>query len=29
LHLRSSGTEHAESLVKEIMGPEYHLRDAD
>jgi glycosyltransferase involved in cell wall biosynthesis len=28
-HLRSSGTEHAESLVKEIMGSEYHLRDAD
>ncbi len=29
LHLRSSGTEHAESLVREIIGPEYHLRDAD
>lgn len=28
-HLRSSGTEHAEALVKEILGPEYHLRDAD
>jgi glycosyltransferase involved in cell wall biosynthesis len=28
-HLRSSGTEHAESLIKEIMGSEYHLRDAD
>ncbi len=28
-HLRSSGTEHAESLVKEILGSEYHLRDAD
>jgi glycosyltransferase involved in cell wall biosynthesis len=28
-HLRSSGTEHAESLVKEIIGSEYHLRDAD
>jgi len=29
LHLRSSGAEHAESLVREIIGPEYHLRDAD
>ena len=28
-HLRSSGTEHADALVKEIMGSEYHLRDAD
>ena len=28
-HLRATGTEHAESLVKEILGPEYHLRDAD
>jgi glycosyltransferase involved in cell wall biosynthesis len=28
-HLRASGTEHAESLVREIAGPEYHLRDAD
>jgi glycosyltransferase involved in cell wall biosynthesis len=28
-HLRSSGAEHAESLVREIAGPEYHLRDAD
>jgi len=29
LHLRSSGAEHAESLVNEILGSEYHLRDAD
>ena len=29
LHLRASGAEHAESLVREIVGPEYHLRDAD
>ena len=29
LHLRSSGAEHAESIVKEILGSEYHLRDAD
>jgi glycosyltransferase involved in cell wall biosynthesis len=29
LHLRADGTEHAESLVREIVGPEYHLRDAD
>ena len=29
LHLHSSGTEHAEALVKEILGPEYHLPDAD
>lgn len=29
LHLRSTGTEHAASLVKEILGSEYHLRDAD
>lgn len=29
VHLRANGTEHAESLVKEILGPEYHLRDAD
>jgi glycosyltransferase involved in cell wall biosynthesis len=28
-HLRSSGAEYAESLVKEILGSEYHLRDAD
>jgi hypothetical protein len=28
-HLRANGTEHAESLVKEVLGPEYHLRDAD
>lgn len=28
-HLRASGTEHAEALIKEIMGSEYHLRDAD
>jgi glycosyltransferase involved in cell wall biosynthesis len=28
-HLRSTGFEHAESLVKEILGSEYHLRDAD
>jgi len=29
LHLRSNGTEYAESLVKEITGSEYHLRDGD
>jgi hypothetical protein len=29
LHLRASGAEHAESLVREIVGPEYHLLDAD
>ena len=29
LHLRASGTEHAESIVREIVGPEYHLLDAD
>ena len=29
LHLRASGTEHAESMVREIVGPEYHLLDAD
>jgi glycosyltransferase involved in cell wall biosynthesis len=29
LHLRTSGTEHAESLVREIAGTEYDLRDAD
>ena len=29
LHLRASGTEHAESIVSEIVGPEYHLLDAD
>ena len=29
LHLRATGLEHAESLVREIVGPEYHLRDAD
>jgi glycosyltransferase involved in cell wall biosynthesis len=28
-HLVSTGTERAESLVKEILGSEYHLRDAD
>ena len=28
-HLRASGAERAESLVKEILGSEYHLRDAD
>jgi glycosyltransferase involved in cell wall biosynthesis len=28
-HLVSTGAEHAESLVKEIRGSEYHLRDAD
>jgi hypothetical protein len=28
-HLRANGTEHAESLVREIAGPEYHLRDVD
>jgi glycosyltransferase involved in cell wall biosynthesis len=29
LHLQSSGVEHAESIVKKILGSEYHLRDAD
>jgi len=29
IHLRADGREHAESLVREIVGPEYHLRDAD
>ena len=29
LHLRSTGAEHAEALVREILGSEYHLRDAD
>jgi hypothetical protein len=28
-HLRSSGAEYAEALVSEILGSEYHLRDAD
>lgn len=28
-HLRSTGAEYAEALVKEISGSEYHLRDAD
>jgi hypothetical protein len=28
-HLRTDGTEHAGSLVKEITGSEYYLRDAD
>jgi glycosyltransferase involved in cell wall biosynthesis len=28
-HLRSTGAEHAESLVREILGSEYHFRDAD
>ena len=28
-HLRATGIEHAESLVREILGPEYHFRDAD
>jgi glycosyltransferase involved in cell wall biosynthesis len=28
-HFRATGTEHAESLVKDILGTEYHLRDAD
>ena len=28
-HLRATGVEHAESLVREIVGPEYHFRDAD
>jgi hypothetical protein len=28
-HLRSTGTEHVETLVKEITGSEYHLRDVD
>jgi hypothetical protein len=29
VHLRSSGAEHAESIVRKILGSEYHLRDAD
>lgn len=29
LHLRDDGAEHGESLVREIIGTEYHLRDAD
>jgi hypothetical protein len=29
LHLRSSGSEHAEALIREVLGSEYHLRDAD
>jgi glycosyltransferase involved in cell wall biosynthesis len=29
LHLRATGAEHADSLVSEFLGPEYHLRDAD
>jgi glycosyltransferase involved in cell wall biosynthesis len=29
LHLRASGSERAESLVREIVGPEYHLLDVD
>jgi glycosyltransferase involved in cell wall biosynthesis len=29
LHMRASGLEHAESLIREIVGPEYHLRDAN
>ena len=29
LHLRATGAEHAESIVREIVGPEYHLLDAD
>jgi len=28
-HLRTDGTEHAASLVREITGSEYYLRDAD
>ena len=28
-HLRSTGTEHGDNLVNEILGSEYHLRDAD
>jgi glycosyltransferase involved in cell wall biosynthesis len=28
-HLRATGAEHAELLVKETLGTEYHLRDAD
>ena len=28
-HLRSTGAEHAEALVREILASEYHLRDAD
>jgi glycosyltransferase involved in cell wall biosynthesis len=28
-HLRASGAEHAESIVKEILGSEYDLRNAD
>jgi len=29
VHLRSSGAEHAESVIREILGSEYHLRDGD
>jgi len=29
LHLRADGTEHTGSLVREITGSEYYLRDAD
>jgi hypothetical protein len=29
LHLRATGAEYAESLVREIAGPEYDPRDAD
>jgi glycosyltransferase involved in cell wall biosynthesis len=29
LHLRATGQEHGESLIREIAGPEYHLRDVD
>ena len=28
-HLRATGAEHAESLIREILGPKYHLPDAD
>jgi glycosyltransferase involved in cell wall biosynthesis len=28
-HLRSTGAEYAEAIVREISGSEYHLRDAD
>jgi hypothetical protein len=28
-HLRAHGAEYAETLVREVLGPEYHFRDAD
>lgn len=29
LHLRTTGAEHADAIVREVFGSEYHLRDAD